>query len=967
MFRIAVVPTGRKTKEGKPIFKAAPTQASIRRAVSAKRVQRFSGGRKISDTQRVQLPSGEFVTIAAAKALSKAGSKVFIEAQQKQAEIDRLTQEAIKQAGFDIEKITRRGESQREKVAKLIIAEQRARGTKAEDIFRQRRIEEQAKLGKIEREKAVLVRFTTAAGRGVIQAQVFPKKFREEEEELRTKKALELFTPKAREQLGLTQTTQGLLQIPTGEGRKVVVERGRVRADIPTSAEFTKGFEKFVGTGDFPSVFQKGVQRVLTVPVFFGGRITTPKELLGEPKKALDFLQAKISPVTTRIFRTQELGQQQKSLRTEINKLEGRTDRASVIQRRLLKGELASISIEIRVRKQFGEQPVESALLFGGGALFQKGVAVTGLVGKPIFKIGTGLLGAVFVGGTALESRLAFEEGGIEAGFGVVGERLAEAIVFIGGGAFVARFGVKPKKVKVLKAKELRTVFAETLETKGTSAKNLQRLGLRTEVKTRVTRFRRGIQTRIIKTPKDQVKLAKLLEDTNVRFEFRIIEGAARQVLVREIPSTIVRPKIKPEAFEIRVDGKLGLRLKDVTISTDTLDVRIGEVKEIVDVKGLKRFIDPLQFKKLGIKGLPKDVTVLQIDFISGVDKPLFDFRAELLGKGLITGKVQKVTKVADIFGIDLFPPQVVTDFTGVTTRLGFKPILAVAPIFEPSPAILFPTFLFDFDREVREPKVKRKFFFDTDIDRDFKQGLFTLQQQISKTRQKQKPLLEQITEQQQRLFQIQKPLLDIFEEQKQLPIVGVIQVQEQKPILDIRTDLRQDLIIDIVEKPEPPREPPKLKLRIKRKPKEIIKGKFEGYNAFVKGRKGKQLKVNLKRTLTKKSALSTSARVVDKSLSATGFIKKVISKNPPIDLKDDYFQNNRSKFRTFKKRKGVKIPLKNKFIELRKHRLDTKQEVNKIQAAKRISLVRKRLLKFEIFEEPKKKKRSRRQTVRFI
>ena len=178
---MAVVPTGEKTAEGKDIFKAAPTETDIKRAVSEKRVQTFRSGKKVSDTQRVQLPTGEFVTIASAKALSKAGSATFIQAQQKQAEIDRLTQEAVKQAGFDIEKITRRQDSQREKVAKLIIAESKARGTAAESLFKQRRIEEQEKLGKLERGAAVLVQFTTAGGRAVAQVQVLPKKiFRKE-------------------------------------------------------------------------------------------------------------------------------------------------------------------------------------------------------------------------------------------------------------------------------------------------------------------------------------------------------------------------------------------------------------------------------------------------------------------------------------------------------------------------------------------------------------------------------------------------------------------------------------------------------------------------------------------------------------------------------------------------------------------------------------------------------------------
>ena len=172
---MAVVPTGEFTKEGKPKFKAAPTPTSIARKVSEKRVQTFgSGGRKISDTQRVKVTiDGEekFVTPERALAISKE-TTVREEAKRKQAEIQRLTQEEIKKAGFDIEKITRRGESLREQVAKLIIAEKKAKGTAAEEIFKQRRIEEQAKLGKIERTKAVLVQFTTAAGRARVEVQV---------------------------------------------------------------------------------------------------------------------------------------------------------------------------------------------------------------------------------------------------------------------------------------------------------------------------------------------------------------------------------------------------------------------------------------------------------------------------------------------------------------------------------------------------------------------------------------------------------------------------------------------------------------------------------------------------------------------------------------------------------------------------------------------------------------------------
>lgn len=969
MFKTVVVPTGRTTKEGKTIFKQAPSKSDIKRAVSAKRVQKFgSGGRKISDTQRVKVTIGgvtKFVTPERALELSKEGSRQFIEAQQKQAEIQRLTQEAIKQAGFDIKKITARGENQRQKVAKLIIAEQRARGTAAESLFKQRRIEEQAKLSKIEREKAVIVRFSTAAGKAIVQVQVFPRKIIEAEE-ARQKKPLELFTPKAREQLGLTETTQGLLQIPIGD-RKLVVEKGVIRADIPTTAEFTKGFEKFLGTGEFPSDFEKALR--VGGLFAFGGRIVSGKQLLGAPKKAIDFLQTKVSPITTRIFRTEDLEQQQKRIRAEINKLEGKTNRSSVIQRRLLKGELVSISSEIGIRKQFGEQTIETGLFFGAGALVTKGIALTGLIGKPITKIATGVLGTLFVGGTALEIKKEIELEDIGAGAELFGERLGEITAFVSGGAFVTRFGIKPKKVKVLKAKEIEGQFAETLDIKGTSAKNLQRLGLKTETKVRVTRTDVKGFTKRIKIPKDQVKLAKLLEDQRVRFEFGFDPktGQVKQFLVRDVGATVRRFDIRPEAFEISIDGRIGIRSFTTT--------------QVKDVKGIRRIIEPTKFD-LRAKG---DLTILEriIDFKT--DFPGLILRAELGGKARITGKVKPVKQIVDIFGIDLFAPQVVTDFTGVTTRLGFKstlalpfisnlagtqsirlgfkPILAVTPIFEPPTPFVFPTFLFDFDREGKRA-IKRDFFFDVDTVRDFRQDLIGLQEQVVRSRQKQKPILEQITEQQQRITTLQKPIVDVFGEQEQLPVVDVIQVQEQKLILDVRTDLRQDLIIKQVTEPTQdivllggvPR---------RKKPKKIIKGRFEGYNSFVRGKGGKQLKVNLKRTLTKKSALSTSARVVDTSLSASGSIKKVASKNPPVDTKDNYFQNNRNKFRTFKIRKGKRIPLKNRFIELRGKRLDTPQEVNKIQAARRISQVRKKLLKFEIFEEPKRKKRRR--TARFF
>ncbi len=81
---MAVEPTGRFTKEGKPIFRAAPTESDVQREVSAQRVQVFgSGARKISDTGRVKLPSGEFVTPEKALAVSPINSPQAEEAERK--------------------------------------------------------------------------------------------------------------------------------------------------------------------------------------------------------------------------------------------------------------------------------------------------------------------------------------------------------------------------------------------------------------------------------------------------------------------------------------------------------------------------------------------------------------------------------------------------------------------------------------------------------------------------------------------------------------------------------------------------------------------------------------------------------------------------------------------------------------------------------------------------------------------
>lgn len=112
-----------------------------------------------------------------------------------------------------------------------------------------------------------------------------------------------------------------------------------------------------------------------------------------------------------------------------------------------------------------------------------------------------------------------------------------------------------------------------------------------------------------------------------------------------------------------------------------------------------------------------------------------------------------------------------------------------------------------------------------------------------------------------------------------------------------------------------------------------------QGYNAeaYIQATKPKKsywLKLN-KQPLTKKSALSESAKFVDNTISARGRIVKAKSKQRPIDTGENYFGINRNKFRTYQKRKGVKSELPNSFIEKQKYRADSNNEVLALQIGK--------------------------------
>ncbi len=150
---------------------------------------------------------------------------------------------------------------------------------------------------------------------------------------------------------------------------------------------------------------------------------------------------------------------------------------------------------------------------------------------------------------------------------------------------------------------------------------------------------------------------------------------------------------------------------------------------------------------------------------------------------------------------------------------------------------------------------------------------------------------------------------------------------------------------------------------------------KFKAYDSFAKVRKGKfrgKFRKLNKLPKTKSDAISLGARAIDTTIAATSKIKEIKSKTKPKSRNDRYFQNNRQKFRDFRRIKGTKVPLKNKIIERRRFRLDTKGEVDEITVARFIAGRRKKRKQavssvLDFGEPPRKKGKRRRQEVRFI
>ena len=115
-----------------------------------------------------------------------------------------------------------------------------------------------------------------------------------------------------------------------------------------------------------------------------------------------------------------------------------------------------------------------------------------------------------------------------------------------------------------------------------------------------------------------------------------------------------------------------------------------------------------------------------------------------------------------------------------------------------------------------------------------------------------------------------------------------------------------------------------------------------QGYNVFAKER-NKFIRAN-KKPLIKKDATNLTAFLVDNTISRTGFIKST-KKNPvkpSYPIPPNYYKKNIKKFRTFKQKKGKKIPIKRTLIEKRKYALDTPNEIRQITVLKELAKLKR-------------------------
>ena len=129
-----------------------------------------------------------------------------------------------------------------------------------------------------------------------------------------------------------------------------------------------------------------------------------------------------------------------------------------------------------------------------------------------------------------------------------------------------------------------------------------------------------------------------------------------------------------------------------------------------------------------------------------------------------------------------------------------------------------------------------------------------------------------------------------------------------------------------------------------KKKIKKLLPSKLDiGWDVFVKS-KGKQVKVT-KNPVIRSMAQDIGSFLVDNTLSAEFSLRESRKqpKQPKIQVPRNYWGTNKNKFRQFRIKQGVQIPLKNTFIERKTNRLDSFGEINRITSQRLIKQQRQK------------------------
>jgi hypothetical protein len=172
--------------------------------------------------------------------------------------------------------------------------------------------------------------------------------------------------------------------------------------------------------------------------------------------------------------------------------------------------------------------------------------------------------------------------------------------------------------------------------------------------------------------------------------------------------------------------------------------------------------------------------------------------------------------------------------------------------------------------------------------------------------------------------------------------------IQKQKPVFGRPTRPVRDSKGRRI--PSPLFKPPIVK---KRKPKRIVEKKKPiippskiGYNVLGKPLKKKRFVKLNQVPLTKAKARDLGAFLADRSLARTFKLKQTgkVAKKPKLKIPASYYSRTRKKFRDFRRVKGKKIKLRNKFIEKKgKPLLDTRAERERITLLAQLARLKKK------------------------